>query len=111
MTTMAYLLFTFMASLFGLGLGLVLHRFWNSAKSLAGKVNDPFASIADGETTSWDAYSKWQADNNRRFALQVSGCAAAPLLFATLAWSERSEVVQQVCGTLTKVAGQAYICM
>ena len=111
MTNMAYFLFTFIACLLGVGVGLVVHQFLSRAKTLAMGASDPFASIADGETTSWDAYAKWQSENNRRFAFHVSGCAAAPLVFATLAWSERSEVVQQLCSTITKVAGQAYICM
>jgi hypothetical protein len=111
MTNIAYLLFTFIACLAGLGVGLVLHHFWAKAKAIAGKQPDPFASIADGETTSWDSYSQWQADNNRRFAAQVISCGAAPLLVAGAAWSERSDVVKSVCVGFTKVVGQAYICM
>jgi hypothetical protein len=111
MTNMAYFLFTFIACLLGVGVGLISHHLLTKAKNLILGAADPFASIANGETTSWDVFAKWQADNNRRFAFQVSGCAAAPLVFAGLAWSERSEVVQQVCGTISKIAGQAYICM
>jgi hypothetical protein len=111
MTNVAYMLFTFMACLAGLGFGLVVHHFWSKAKAIAGRQADPFSSIEDGETTSWDAFTKWQADNNRRFATQVVSCGAAPLLFAGAAWSERSDVVKSVCGALTKAVGQAYICM
>jgi hypothetical protein len=111
MTNVAYLLFTFFACLAGLGLGLLLHHFWAKAKAVAGKQPDPFASIADGETTSWDAYTKWQADNNRRFAAQVISCGATPLLLAGAAWSERSDVVKSVCSSFTQIIGQAYICM
>ncbi len=111
MTNVAYLLFTFIACVFGLGIGLVVHHIWSKARVIIGRPSDPFSSIADGETTSWEAFSKWQADNNRRFAVQLSSCAAAPLIFAGAAWSERSDVVHSVCGTLTKIAGQAYICM
>lgn len=111
MTNVAYLLFTFIACVLGLGLGLVFHQLWSKARALVGPPADPFASIETGETTSWEAYTKWQSDNNRRFAMQVSSCAAAPIVLAGLAWSERTEVVQSICGTLTKVAGQAYICM
>lgn len=111
MTDVAYLLFTFIACVLGLGLGLIFHHMWSKARSLIGPPADPFASIENGETTSWEAYTKWQGDNNRRFATQVSSCAAAPIVLAGLAWSERSDVVHTVCGTLTKIAGQAYICM
>jgi hypothetical protein len=111
MTNVAYLLFTFIACVLGLGLGLFLHHMWSKTSALVGPPADPFASIDDGETTSWEAYTKWQADNNRRFATQVSSCAAAPIVVAGLAWSERTDVVQSVCSTLTKIAGQAYICM
>jgi hypothetical protein len=110
MTNVAYLLFTFMACLFGLGVGLTLHHFWNKAKSAAGLQADPFASIAEGDTTSWDAYTKWQSDNNRRFALQVSSCGAAPLVLAAAAWTQRSDVVHSLCNAVTHAAGQAYIC-
>jgi hypothetical protein len=111
MTNIAYLLFTFIACVFGLGIGLVVHHMWSKASVLTGPPADPFASIADGETASWDAFSKWQADNNRRFAVQLSSCAVTPLLFAGAAWTQRSEVVHSVCSTLSKIAGQAYICM
>lgn len=111
MTNVAYLLFTFIACLTGLGAGLVLHHFWTKAKTITGNQPDPFASIADGETTSWDAFSQWQADNNRRFATHVISCGAAPLLIAGAAWSERSDVVKSICAGFTKIAGQAYICM
>ena len=111
MTNVAYLLFTFIACLIGFGVGLFIHFFWGRAKSLAGQQEDPFASIAEGETTSWDAYAQWQARNNRAFAMQVMCCGAAPLFLAGAAWTERSDVVKSLCGTFTQVVGQAYICM
>jgi hypothetical protein len=110
MTNVAYLLFTFIACMFGLGIGLALNHIWSKAKSLSGLQTDPFASIADAETTSWDAYSKWQSDNNRRFAMQVSGCGALPLVLACAAWTQRGDVVHSLCGTVAHVVGQAYIC-
>jgi hypothetical protein len=111
MTNVAYLLFTFTACMAGLGIGMLVHYFWGRASSMAEAQADPFASIAEGETTSWDAYSKWQADNHRRFATQVSACAAIPLLLSGAAWTERTEVVKSVCSAFTQVVGQAYICM
>ncbi len=111
MTNVAYLLFTFIACFGGLGVGLIVHHLWNKAKSVAGSQPDPFASIADGETTSWDAFSKWQADNNRRFATHVISCGVAPLIMAGAAWSERSDVVKTVCSGFSQIVGQAYICM
>jgi hypothetical protein len=111
MTNVAYMLFTFIACLLGLGAGLLLHKLWSVSSIAKAMEQDPFASIDKGETASWDAFSSWQADNNRRFATQVLGCGVAPLLFSGLAWSERSGVVQSVCGAVTKAVGQAYICM
>jgi hypothetical protein len=111
MTNVAYLLFTFIACLTGLGLGLALHHIWSRMRFATNSQPDPFASIGEGETTSWDAFTKWQSENNRRFALQVCSCAAAPVLLAAAAWGQRGEVVHSVCGTITRVAGQAYICM
>jgi hypothetical protein len=110
MTNVAYLLFTFLACLLGLGIGLALHHVWSKAKAASGREVDLFSTSADDETTSWEAFAKWQSDNNRRFAWQVSGCGAAPFIFACAAWSERSEVVQTLCNTVTHVVGQAYIC-
>ncbi len=110
MTNVAYLLFTFIASVFGLTLGLAFHHVWSKAKSATGLAADPFSSIADGETTSWDAYSKWQADNNRRFALQVSIFGAAPMLLAGAAWTQRGDVVHSLCDKFVHIVGQAYIC-
>jgi predicted outer membrane lipoprotein len=110
MTNVAYLLFTFLACLFGIGAGLALHHVWSRTKSAAGLESDPFSTVADDETASWDAYSKWQSDNNRRFAWQVTSCGAAPLLLACASWSQRTDVVHTLCNTLTQMAGQAYIC-
>jgi hypothetical protein len=112
MTDLAYLLFTFMACLVGLGLGLVLHQIWTRAKLVAGTQDDPFAKAdPDDETTSWEAYAKWQSDNNRRFATQVISCGAAPLVFASVAWSQRADVVHALCHNVIETVGQAYICM
>jgi hypothetical protein len=110
MTNVAYVLFTFIACILGLGLGLVLHQLWSGARRLTVGEQDPFGSMADGETAAWDAYSKWQADNNRRFATQVISCGAAPLVIAGLAWTQRSDVVGSVCSAFVKVVGEAYIC-
>jgi hypothetical protein len=105
-------LFTFMACLFGLGLGLALHQVWSKAKSAVGKADDPFSSTGDAdEQESWEAYANWQAANNRRFATQVMSCGAAPLVLAGVAWSQRADVVQAVCHNVVQVVGQAYICM
>lgn len=109
MTNVAYLLFSFFAVMAGLGVGLLVHYLWSRFRS-SGWQADPMASIADGETTSWDSFSKWQADNNRRFATQVFACAALPLLISGAAWTERTDVVKSVCGTFEQVVGQAYIC-
>jgi hypothetical protein len=109
MTNVAYLLFTFTACMFGLGVGLLIHFLWGRLRNVEWQA-DPVSSIADGETTSWDSYSKWQAENNRRFATQVVCCAAIPLLLSGAAWSERTDVVKSVCGAFSPVMGQAYIC-
>lgn len=109
MTNVAYLLLTFTACMLGLGVGLLVHYFWGRLRNIQWQA-DPMASISDGETTSWDAYSKWQADNNRRFATQVFACAAVPLLVSGAAWHERDDVVKSLCGTFTQTVGEAYIC-
>ena len=110
MTDVAYLLFTFMACLMGLGLGLVLHQLWSKTKLTSAQVASPFDADND-EMASWEAYTNWQAANNRRFATQVIGCGAAPLVLAGVAWSQRSDVVRALCQNVVQAVGQAYICM
>lgn len=110
MTDIAYLLFTFMACLLGLGVGLALHQIWSGAKSMVSKESDAFA-MSDDESASWESYARWQAANNRRFATQVISCGAAPLVFAGVAWSQRADVVHAVCHNVVQMVGQAYICM
>jgi hypothetical protein len=111
MTNVAYLLFTFFACLIGFGLGLLLNFAWTRMRIASGR--DSAAPVLDSadDSASWDSYTKWQADNNRAFAAQVASCGFAPIVFAGLAWSQRTDVVHTVCGTITQVAGQAYICM
>jgi hypothetical protein len=111
MTDVAYLLLTFVACMAGLGAGLLLHFLWGRAHSLLSAPQDPFSSISEGETASWDAFTQWQAENNRRFASQVAFCGAAPFVIACVGWGERSDVVKSVCGAFTQAMGQAYICM
>ncbi len=110
MTNVAYLLFTFLACLLGLGVGLGLHLFWSKLKLTSGTDFDPFSSTQEDDTASFDAYTKWQSDNNRRFALQVTSCGAAPVILACAAWTQRSDVVHSLCNSFTQVVGQAYIC-
>jgi hypothetical protein len=111
MTNTAYLLFTFLACLAGLSIGLVVHHVWRKASALVGREKDPFAGKSTDDSRTWDAYAQWQSDNNRRFATQVFSCGAAPIVFAGIAWTERSDIVKSVCGAVTQAVGQAYICM
>jgi hypothetical protein len=110
MTDVAYILFTFMACLVGLGIGLLLNHLWSAARSTNGEEASLFAAT-DEETGSFEAFAKWQAANNRRFAVQVISCGAAPLIFAGAAWSQRSDVVHVLCHNVVQAVGQAYICM
>jgi hypothetical protein len=110
MTDVAYLLFTFLACLSGLGIGLLVHHVWLTTNFAKGPGADPFAS-SDNETESWEVYARWQAANNRRFAMQVISCGATPLFLAGIAWSQRSDVVHAVCNNVIQTVGQAYICL
>jgi hypothetical protein len=109
MTNVAYLLFSFLACLFGLGFGLLFHHVWSKAQAASGHDDGLFSSSTD-DTASFDAYTKWQSDNNRRFAWQVSSCGAAPVILACAAWTQRSDVVHSVCSSVIHIVGQAYIC-
>jgi hypothetical protein len=112
MTNVAYLLFTFFACLLGFGVGLLINGLWRKLHANSDKqVEILVAADKNDDSGAFDAYSKWQSDNNRAFATQVMACCSAPIVFAGLAWGQRSDVVHTVCGTITQVAGQAYICM
>jgi hypothetical protein len=112
MTNVAYVLFTFFACLFGFGIGLVINGLWRKFRAGSSEQLEIVAAAGDNDDSkAWDAYTQWQSANNRAFATQVMGCCAAPVILAGLAWGQRSDVVHTVCGTITKVAGQAYICM
>jgi hypothetical protein len=110
MTDVAYILFTFMACLFGLGVGLLVHHIWSTTK-FAASAETVALTATDDETASWELYARWQAANNRRFAMQIISCGATPLVFAGIAWSQRSDVVQALCSNVVQAVGHAYICM
>ena len=112
MTTLAYFVFTFMACILGLGLGLALHHLgWFNRFTV--KVNKSAKSpeTAEANDDSWEALNQWQAQSNRSFALHISACTALPLLVAFAGFSQRSEVVGVICNSITQVAAQSPLCL
>jgi hypothetical protein len=107
MTNLAYLVFTFVACVLGLGLGLLIHHFGKFLR----RTPEDFASIASGEEeATYEKLSNWQAENNKRFAMHISGCAAVPLIFAAAGYENRSDVVGAICHSIAQVAGQSALC-
>jgi hypothetical protein len=104
MTSVAYLAFTFLACIFGLGLGLWLHRLHLKRVALP-----DIASLPDDDAT-FDALSQWQARENRSFGLTMSACVAAPLVFAAVGWPSRGDVVSTLCSGITTVIAQTPLC-
>ena len=104
MTNLAYLVFTFVACVLGLGLGLLFHHLSKSWRK------EPDLVETAEEEISFEKLSAWQADNNKRFALQVSGCAALPLIVALAGYGNRSDVVGAICQSIAHVAGSSPLC-
>ncbi len=107
MTNLAYLVFTFVACVLGLGLGLLIHHF---SKYLRRAPEGPTEMAAGEEEAIYEKLSNWQAENNKRFALHVSACAALPLIFAAAGFEQRSNVVGTICQSIAQVAGQSPLC-
>ncbi len=105
MTTVAYLAFTFLACVLGLGLGLWLHRLHLQRVALP-----DFASLPDDDAT-FEALNQWQARENRSFAVTVSACAAAPVVLAAVGWQNRADVVGTLCSGITTVVAQTPLCL
>ena len=113
MLNVSYMVFTFLACVLGLGAGLVIHRAWAHTRQLQ---LDEIVKVKTGdkddvEESRWEALAKWQASANRSFANCVLGCGAAPLLFAVIAWNNRSDVVTTICGGLHTFAGATTLCL
>ena len=107
MTNLAYLVFTFVACVLGLGLGLLLHHL---GKLLRRAPEGPTDMAAGEEEAVYEKLSNWQAENNKRFALHISGCAALPLIAAAAGYEQRSDVVGAICKSIAQVAGQSPLC-
>jgi hypothetical protein len=107
MTNLAYLVFTFVACVLGLGLGLLLHH---CSRFLRRAPVGPADMVAGEEEAVFEKLANWQVENNKRFALHVSGCAALPLIVAAASYEQRSDVVGAICQSIVKVAGQTPLC-
>jgi hypothetical protein len=104
MTTVAYIAFTFLACIMGLGLGLMLHRIHLKRVALP-----DVASLPDDDAT-YEALHKWQIRENRTFAWTMSSCAAAPLVLALIGWQSRTEVVHTLCSGINTVLTKSPLC-
>ena len=107
MTNLAYLVFTFVACVLGLGLGLLIHHFSKYSR----RVSDVPTDMATGEEEAvYEKLSHWQAENNKRFVQHISTCAALPLIIAAAGYEQRSDVVGAICQSIAQVAGQSPLC-
>lgn len=109
MTTLAYLVFTFLACVLGLGLGLGLYHL----RKLLRFSPEPFATTIEqpaNEVETYELLSQWHAQNNRRFALHLGVCACLPIIAAVAAFGNRSDVVSTICSSIAPIAGQSPLC-
>jgi hypothetical protein len=108
MVSVAYLVFTFLACILGLSLGLVVYRA-RQGKLEANGLGGPNLGVGD-EEQKWNAILKWQSQENRAFATCLLSCAALPVATAGAAWTSRGDVVGAICSGLTTVAVGSPLC-
>jgi hypothetical protein len=109
MASVAYLVFTFLACVLGVGIGLILHRARLARRAAAG-LGEPDLAKGD-EEQRWDTISRWQAEENRVFASFVAVSASVPLAMAAVGWSSREHVVGGICSGLSSVALHSPLCL
>ena len=109
MTTLAYLVFTFLACVLGLGLGLGLH-YLSKLLRISPEPLAPTSEQPANEDATYELLSQWQAQNNRRFALHMGVCACLPIIGAVAAFGNRSDVVSTICSSIAPIAGQSPLC-
>jgi hypothetical protein len=108
MTSLAYLVFTFLACILGAGLGLFLHRTRHARRAAEGLAGP---ELVDGdEEKTYEAISRWQAHENRVFAGWVAACAASPVIAAVAGWGSRDQVVGTICSSLNNAAISTPLC-
>jgi hypothetical protein len=95
MVSVAYLVFTFLACVLGLSLGLVVYR------ARQGRLTD--AGFAGPDLAKGDEEQKWEATC-------LTSCAALPIAAAAAAWTSRGEVVGAICSGLTTVSVGSPLC-
>jgi hypothetical protein len=108
MVSVAYLVFTFLACILGMSLGLVVYRARQGKLEANGR-GGPDLGIGD-EEQKWNAILKWQSQENRAFATCLLSCAALPVATAGAAWTSRGDVVGAICSSLTTVAMNSPLC-
>lgn len=104
MTSVAYIAFTFLACILGLGIGLALHRLHLKRAALP-----DIASLPDDDAT-YEALHQWQTRENRNFAVTMTSCAAAPLGLALVGWQSRGDVVERLCAGINTVVSNSPLC-
>lgn len=113
MTSLAYIAFTVAACVLGLGIGLLVHFVRSLLPVGKPAVEDVSQLDLTGIVTAqkpWDTISEWQRDSNRRFAFHLGTCGASPAVVAVVAWSNRDDVVHNVCNGLQYIALNSPLC-
>jgi hypothetical protein len=113
MTSLAYIAFTVMACVLGLGVGLVVYFLRGLIPTGKPTMEDPSSLDLTGIVTAqkpWETVSEWQRDANRRFAFHLATCGATPAVAALVAWSNRDDVVHNICAGLQHVAVSSPLC-
>jgi hypothetical protein len=108
MVSVAYLVFTFLACVLGLSLGLIVYRARQGKLEVNG-FSGPDLGSGD-EEQKWNAIQKWQSQENRAFATCLLSCAVLPIAAAAAAWGSRGEVVGAICSGLTTVSVGSPLC-
>ncbi len=125
MVTFGYLVFVFMAAMFGAVLGFIGHfaraHFTYtpeevfSGGTLSDLANDLLSS--NGTTfekhvigAEWDDNGFWDADSNRNLVYYVASGFIAPLFIGVLFWPDRAKLVGAACAGLLKIGLHSPLC-
>jgi hypothetical protein len=113
MTSFAYIAFTVVACVLGLGVGLIAHFLRGLIPTGMPATEDISALDLTGVVTAqkpWETISEWQHESNRSFAFHLGTCGAMPAIASMVAWSSRSEVVHSICNGLQQVTVSSPLC-
>ncbi len=121
MIATAYLFLIFVASLFGLVIGVLSHyaraHFTYLPEDLG--LGEPWDTLTRNDYgfekhvigAEWDDNGFWDSDSNRNLAYYAISGFAMPLVLGLVFWSERASIVAVTCSGLNALGLSPLICI